>query len=243
MNDKERINQINLYERAFRKRNTITDKNRAELVYDALGLDSDKIYQYEIRTRSKLIAIDKVKRTDKEGFKKAVEEYQKINRDAVSYILDNSCLTSIKDLRRPNLIDLLIKRNPVLVAHNQHFESLNECLRLLERNPELKEKYDEELRQINLNYQIVKMLHKALKEKDNQQYQDINEIIAERFEQLPRAININNSGLDVVVEGCLRREAYLVDTHPNYDIIKAEVYHPSVFIAKAILSKAMNQFD
>lgn len=238
----KRINTINLYERALRDNNSISDKNYSEFIYEALGLDTNTINEQQKIIKKLANEICLVRKSDKKAIAIAIARYERAREKLVTYIIKNSCLTSLKDLRRPDLIDLLIKRNAVKVAHNQHFSNFNECLRILQQNPKLKKAYIRELKGVNLEFRDIARLHKALKTKDLELYKKVEQEIAEQFNKLPKAINVNNASLDTVIEGCLRRDAYLVDTHPNFDRIKANVYHPSVFIAKVILSKAMNQF-
>lgn len=238
----KRINTINLYERVLRDNNSISDKNYSEFIYEALGLDTNTINEQQKIIKKLANEICLVRKSDKKAIAIAIARYERAREKLVTYIIKNSCLTSLKDLRRPDLIDLLIKRNSVKVAHNQHFSNFNECLRILQQNPKLKKAYIRELKTVNLEFRDIARLHKALKTKDLALYKEVEQEIAEQFNKLPKAINVNNSSLDVVVEGCLRRNAYLTDSHPNFDRIKANVYHPSVFIAKVILSKAMNQF-
>ena len=249
-NNIEKLKRINLYENEINQ-GYIQDIDPIYLLIEGLGLNVVEVLE-ELRDLIETIDQHLTLRNDfrksnirseKVDIKEKIEEAKKLQMKQYQTLknkfLNTGYIDNIKDIKDPYLINKINEKDSLGVAHNQHSNKLNQTIKILMKEPEIVSLFEEELSKVNLTFDMVKALNKAVFNRDKVLYDKVRRIISTNFNKLPKAIEaFDFSG---VIVGCIRRGAYIDNTHEYFNTQKAEVFHPEIFICKVILSKVLNK--
>ncbi|MGF1884458.1 hypothetical protein [Vibrio splendidus] len=233
------LNNINFYASAVRKSGKIEDKRGDELTFEAMGLDVMQVSTELARLNYLTLKVKKLKKKDED----LIAEQEQARLKARETLFSTNCITELSEINDPFFIHDLVEKNPVFVAYNQHGLIFNRTIELIGSEQRLLKAYQKNLAEVNLSFKIIQHLNNAVMNQDSALYEKINNIIKERISELPRVIAFDDMPLQEVVLGCVRRNIYFDETHPNFDWCRATIHHPSIYIAKAVLSKTLYSLE